>query len=316
MLKTYSDILREYEKIRLDNIFKYDERRDAIYSKNPILKEYDSKLAELRLNILKAKLSGLDISSIEAEIAKTKTERVKYLKEHDIANDYLNTIYTCKKCKDTGYVNGQKCSCFVQKEIEVFDNISHFKKYIERDNFDNLNMSFYKQRNMNTEGSSYIDYMTKVIDNLKLGIKNMDKDPYNAMLIGPTGTGKTFLARCVGALAIDNNKSVLYTNVNEYLNSTKPDYDGESLKQYAIDCDLFILDDLGTEKITEYTNSEINYIIDKRLNDRKSTIVTTNYTLEQIKNLYLISTYSRLANEYISCYLAGEDLRRIKNANV
>ena len=75
-------------------------------------------------------------------------------------------------------------------------------------------------------------------------------------------------------------------------------------------------DDLGTENISDFTNTKLNYIIDKRLNDKKSTIITTNLMLSQIRDNYMSQMYSRISHAYISCYLAGEDLRRIKNANI
>ena len=204
----------------------------------------------------------------------------------------------------------------MQKEIELFDNISHFKNYIKDDNFEKLDMSFYNQSGLEYNGTTYKQFMDTLIKKFKSQVENMNKNSFSLLLIGPTGTGKTFLARCMGAEALKKNKSVLYVNVNEYLNSLKPDYEGEPLKYYAVVCDLFILDDLGTERITDYTNTEINYIIDKRLNDKKSTIITTNLMPDQIESAYLSSTYSRLVNAYDNEYLFGDDLRRLKNVNI
>ena len=179
-----------------------------------------------------------------------------------------------------------------------------------------MNLNYYNQNNLTINGITYKDRMKELVEELKSNVKNMDKVPFSILMIGATGTGKTFLARCMGAEALKKNKTVLYVNVNEYLNSLKPDYEGVPLKYYAIICDLFILDDLGTERITDYTNVELNYIIDKRLNDKKSTIITTNLVPDQIEEYYLSSTYSRLENSFDNRYLAGEDLRRFKNADI
>ena len=313
MFNSYDDIKREYEYIRQGDYLRFDEKKAKIYSENPYLEELDLKIIRLYLKIGTLRIDKQPFDKAETELNNIQSERKKYLKEHNISDDYKEIQYVCDKCKDTGYANGHKCSCFIQKEIELFDNISHFKNYIKDDNFDKLDMSFYNQSGLAINGTTYKQYMEGLINEFKSYVENMDKEPFSLLLIGVTGTGKTFIARCMGALALKKNKSVLYINVNEYLNSLKPDYDGEPLKYHAISCDLFILDDLGTERITDYTSTELNYIIDKRLNDKKSTIITTNLTLDQIEDLYLSSTHSRLENAYINRYLAGDDLRRLKN---
>ena len=316
MFRSYDDIKREYEYIRQADQLRYDEKKELIYSQNPELKKMDLAIIKSYLNIGTARIDKQPIDKLEKELDDLKKIREKYLKEHNINDDYKELKYVCDKCKDTGYVNGHKCSCFVQKEIELFDNISHFSKYIKDDNFENLDLSFYNQNGIVVGDKTYKEYMKEYVEEFKEMVANMDKKPFSLLLIGATGTGKTFIARCMGAMALKNNESVLYVNVNEYLNSLNPDYEGEPLKYYAVNCDLFILDDLGTERITDYTNTEINYIIDKRLNDKKSTIITTNLVPDQIAEEYLGSTHSRLENAFYNCYLAGDDLRRLKNVSI
>lgn len=316
MIKSYEDIKREYEYIRQGDYLRYDDKKNKVYKENPKLKELDLNIIKLYTKIGMARIENKPIDEFEKQLENIQSERNTYIKEHNIIDDYKELKYVCDKCKDTGYVDGHKCSCFVQKEIELFDNISHFKNYIKDDNFDNLDMSFYNQSGLEYNGTTYKQLMETLIKKFKSEVDGMSKNPFSLLLIGPTGTGKTFLARCMGAEALKKNKSVLYVNVNEYLNSLKPDYEGEPLKYYAVACDLFILDDLGTERITDYTNTEINYIIDKRLNDKKSTIITTNLMPDQIESNYLSSTYSRLVNAYDNEYLYGDDLRRLKNVNI
>lgn len=316
MIKSYEDIKREYEYIRQGDYLRYEDKKNEIYEMNPKLKELDLSIIKLYTKIGMARIENKPIDELEKQLENIQSERNTYIKEHNIIDDYKELKYVCDKCKDTGYVDGHKCSCFVQKEIELFDNISHFKNYIKDDNFEKLDMSFYNQSGLEYNGTTYKQFMDTLIKKFKSQVENMNKNSFSLLLIGPTGTGKTFLARCMGAEALKKNKSVLYVNVNEYLNSLKPDYEGEPLKYYAVVCDLFILDDLGTERITDYTNTEINYIIDKRLNDKKSTIITTNLMPDQIESAYLSSTYSRLVNAYDNEYLFGDDLRRLKNVNI
>ena len=316
LYNNYDDIRREYENIRLKNSLLSDDIRNKIYDENPILKDLDLKIMKSYMDIGLNKIDGNATSELQTKLDKLIEERNKYISTNNIDPTYRDTKYDCNKCKDTGFIDGKKCSCFIKKEIELFDKISHFKNYIKEDNFDNLDLSFYKQSGLDINGLSYSEYMKNAVNSIKSGIELMDDIPYNIILIGPPGTGKTFLSRCAGAYALEHNKSVLYVNVNEYISSLKPDYAGEPLETYAIAADLFILDDLGTENISDFTNTKLNYIIDKRLNDKKSTIITTNLMLSQIRDNYMSQMYSRISHAYISCYLAGEDLRRIKNANI
>ena len=314
--RSFEDITNEYEYIRHKNLRKYSEKKNDIYAKHPALQEYDEKIVDLYLEITKATYANIDTKKLYDELSSIKKQRSDYIKEHKINDDYREVEYTCEKCKDTGFVDGKKCSCFMQKEIELFDTISNFKEYIKTDNFDNLNKDYYKQDKKVNDTLSYSEYMDKVLLHINDALSNIESKPYNALFIGATGTGKTFLARCIGTEFLRRNKSVLYLNVNEYLNSLKPDYEGRPLKTYAVACDLLIIDDLGTEYSTEFTKAELNYIIDKRINDNKSTIITTNLLNNQIKERYLDSMFSRITHIYTKYMLLGEDIRGIKYAGV
>lgn len=302
MISNYEDIKNEYGYIRHQNLLKYEEKKEKVYAENPELKDMDFEI--ISAYVKKAKGEKVDIDIL-------RDKRAKYLETHKIPDDYQEVVYTCDKCKDTGFVDGKKCSCYVAKEIECFDKISHFREYIKDDNFANLDEKLYNQDVPMKEGT-YKEYMKRVLLHIKEQISHIDEKPYNAIFIGAAGTGKTFLARCIGAELLKKNKSVLYVNVNEYLNSLKPDYDGESLERYAISADLFILDDLGTESVTEFSNSKLNYIIDKRIEDEKSTIITTNHVPTELKQKYLDSMVSRMMCMYTRYILKGDDLRRIK----
>lgn len=306
MYKSLDDIKTEYERIRQANALKYSERKALIYKENPKLKEYDGKIFSLFVKLVRSGQNNENASLVEKEIESVRKDRNQYLKDNGIEDNYREVQYTCNKCKDTGYVDGKKCSCFIEKEIELYDNISNFRKYIVNDNFSKLDMAYYNQ------GDAYYKYMKTEIEYMKKAISEMDDKPFNILFTGTPGTGKTFLARSIGAEVLKLKKSVLYLNATEYVDSLKPDYDGMPLKRYAVSADLFILDDLGTEYSSDFSKTELNYIIDKRLNDQKSTIITSNLIDDELKNRYLAPMCSRLNNLYHNVGLFGEDLRRFE----
>lgn len=311
MFNNYNDIKKEYERIRQNDVIKSHERKKEVYQKYQDLKLIDDKALSLCVKIVREGQKGVDTSQLENELEELRLSRIQYLKKNGIKDDYRDIQYECNKCKDTGFVNGVKCSCYIDKEILLYDNVSNFRKYIETDNFNNLKTSYYKQGDKGF--SDYYEYMIETIKTLKSLVDNMDSTPFNIMLIGTPGTGKTFLARCIGAEALKIKKTVFYINAVEYIDSLKPDYDGVPLKQLAIKSDLFILDDLGVEYSSDFSKTEMNYIIDKRLNNNSSTIITTNLMEKGLEERYLSSMCSRLFNVYKKVYLSGMDLRRLKN---
>lgn len=303
------DIKNEYAYIRHQNLKKYEEKKERIYRENPELEKLDHQIISEYVNISKSG-SGSDV------LSNLKTKRDNYLKQNNIIDDYLEVKYSCEKCKDTGFIDGEKCSCYIKKEIDEFDKISGFSNLIKNANFEKLDKTFYNQDLFIADGKTkYQDYMVRVLKHIAYSIKEMNDKPYNAIFVGATGTGKTFLATCVGAEYIRNNKTVFFVNVIDYINSLKPDYIGESLEPIALRVDLLILDDLGTETITEFTDSKLYYLINKRIENNKSTIITTNLSGTELGNRYLSPMLSRLTHMYQKYMLYGNDLRGIKYGN-
>lgn len=311
-MKSYEDIINEYSMIRQKNLYEFETKKNKIYDDYPILKKYDFDIISL---YVKSTLNK--DKKIDDEISKLKKEREKYLKSINLDDDYLEIHYDCPKCKDTGFIDGKKCSCFAEKESDIFDKLTRINEIVKKDNFEKFDESCYNQDIVvNSEKKIfYKDYMHRVLEHINDSIKNFNTKPYNAIFIGSIGTGKTFLARCIAAEILKKNKSVLYLNVNEYLDSLKPNYNGVPFDKHAINTDLFILDDLGTESPTQWTNEKLDYIINKRLDDNKSTIITTKLLGKDLRNIYLESMASRIIHMYTKYILMGADLRGIKNAN-
>lgn len=150
-------------------------------------------------------------------------------------------------------------------------------------------------------------------------VKNFDKfyqSGKGLMLWGNVGTGKTFLASCIANALIDDMHPCLVTNFPRLINTLSGMYEGkqeyiDSLNRY----DLLVIDDLATERDTEYVNEIVYNIIDSRYRSGKPLIVTTNLSPDALReetNINRQRIYSRINGMCFAVRVDGKDRRRDK----
>mgnify|MGYP002927662923 CR=1 FL=1 len=81
---------------------------------------------------------------------------------------------------------------------------------------------------------------------------------------------------------------------------------------YIFDCDLLIIDDLGTELTNSFISTQLFLCINERLARRKSTIISTNLSLESLRDLYSERVFSRISSNFKMRKLIGKDIRLMK----
>ena len=136
----------------------------------------------------------------------------------------------------------------------------------------------------------------------------------NLFLYGDTGIGKTFLSNCIAKELIDKSFSVIYLTSYELFDTLakskfEKDDTAEALASHIFDCDLLIIDDLGTELANSFTVSQLFLCLNERLLRRKSTIISTNLSLESVVDIYSERTFSRITSNYTMLKLTGDDIR-------
>lgn len=139
------------------------------------------------------------------------------------------------------------------------------------------------------------------------------------LLWGGTGTGKTFFAGCVANALIDTGVPVLMTNFARILNSLtnmfSEDRNGfiDSLNKY----ELLIIDDLGMERQSEFALEQVYNVIDSRYRSKRPLIVTTNLTLDELKNPADISRkriYDRVLERCVPLKINNRNIRTMNAA--
>ena len=230
--------------------------------------------------------------------------------------------YKCPDCQDTGYSEGRKCHCFRQAEMKYLYAQSNIEEIVTLENFSTFSFEYFDDSSvLPVLGRTVRQYMKQVVETCHRFVDDFSTEHGNLLFTGPTGVGKTFLTNCIARELIDRYYSVIYLSANdlfEVFSKNRFEYQAEEeikgMYQYILDCDLLIIDDLGTELNNSFTSSQLFYCINERLNSSKSTIISTNHPLNELRDRYTERVTSRLISKYTIIPLYGDDIRLRKKA--
>lgn len=314
----YESIIRDYEKVRDVNRYTSEARKEQVYQTLPEYWDLEESISSLSVSAAKAVLEGDDNArnKLHESLAKIRQHQKELLISAGFPADYLEPIYHCPQCRDTGYILGpdnrkQKCSCFRQKEISLLYSQSHIREMIEKENFSTLSSAYY-------QGDDLQRFETAVKLSKEF-IKNFKQDYRNILFYGTVGTGKSFLSGCIAKELIDNGNSVIYFSASglfEMLARYSFDYKEKNVLQDFYEdiysCDLLIIDDLGTEITNSFVASQLFSCLNERNLRQKSTIISTNLSLEELRDRYSDRIFSRITSSFDLCKLTGADIRIYK----
>ena len=313
----YDEIMRGYQSRQLHNRFLTQERQQEAYTKLPELKTLNDRIASLSVQAARKKLEDdtQEYILIKKQIEDCKAEKKKIVSEAGYSSDYFEPIYTCPSCQDTGYVNGEKCSCFKQRIIDVVYSQSNIKEILKRENFSAFSYEYYSDDIIDPKtGLSSLDTIELAVRKCREFIDDFDNKPKNLLFYGDTGVGKTFLSNCVAKELLEKGYSVIYLTAFQLFDILSKgtftrDADAIAAHQNIFDCDLLIIDDLGTETSNSFTTSQLFLCVNERILRQKSTIISTNLDLMELKEDYSERTASRIASNYTVFKLFGDDIR-------
>ena len=315
----YDEIMREYDQRQLQDRRILDERRREVFQKIPQLKELESTVASRSVRQARLLLDGdtSALASLKEELADLSRQRDALLTAGGFASNYLDPVYECPDCKDTGYIDGRKCHCFKQAIINTVYAQSNIREILKRENFDHFSYSYYSDEDITT-GLSALATARHAVEECHRFIDAFDSKPQNLFFYGGTGVGKTFLTNCVAKELLDKGYSVIYFTAFQLFDILskgvfEKDADAIAAHQNIFDCDLLVIDDLGTELSNAFTTSQLFLCVNERLLRHKSTIISTNLSLQQIADIYSERTFSRICGDYTMIKLFNQmDIRILK----
>ena len=314
----YYAIMREYEKTRMKNHDIQTARYEEVYKKLPEFKTLDDSISILSVQYGKKLLNGDEhaLSSLKEELEILRSSKKQLLVSAGFPENYLEPVYDCPDCKDTGYIGNAKCHCFKHAIIQLLYEQSNMKEFPSEASFDNFSLDFYSSTQYDkTTGRSAREMMEDTLKICRRFIDTFDDEFQNLFFYGSVGVGKTFLSTCIAREIMNREHSVLYFSAPQLFSAlaqTKFDRnntDAKNMSDYIFSCDLLIIDDLGSEYTNAFTAAQFFSCINERLIHRKSTIISTNLSLESLADLYTERSFSRITSSYAMLKMIGDDIR-------
>ena len=318
----YDAIMREYGRQQIENHHKLEERRQEIYARLPVVRQLEAEIAERSVACAKKLLEGDKsvLDRLKEDLKDLREQKSLIIRAAGYPDDYLELHYRCPDCRDTGLIDGRKCHCFLQAQMKLLHAQANLEDVLERENFNALSYEYYDDTEILPQlGITNAAYMRRVVAGCREFVRDFDKKHDNLLFTGSTGVGKTFLTNCIARELMDDFHSVIYLTASDLFDvfsRNKFDYDNaEDMKdmyRFILDCDLLIIDDLGTELNNSFTSSQLFYCINERMNMSRSTIISTNLTLARLRDSYTDRVTSRIMSGYRIIPLYGGDIRLLK----
>ena len=309
--RQFNEIMSSYEEKRRKNRSLSDARKKEVYERIPALKTIDEEIADIGTEAaIKGITEGSSAESSVKRIDELSAKKTSLIKNAGYDPSYLQPIYDCPDCRDTGFVNGARCHCLKQKIIDVMYRQSDIYPKLREENFDTFSYEYFS-------GDTLIQ-MKKIRALAVDFVDTFAKNYVNMLFYGNVGSGKTFITNCIAERLISEGYSVIYLTalrlfelLNGHVFSRNGSVFDEDSYNSLFDCSLLIIDDLGTEVMNSatVTAAELFQILNERDNARKPTIISSNLSLEQLKDNYSERSFSRILGGYELIRFTGEDIR-------
>ena len=321
----YDSIMLEYSKTRDRNRHLLEARRDEVYHKIPSYRALDEETPGLGMRMLEEALKDAPEASPDSSAAVSpvpaasrsglrqtllglSARKKQLLLDAGYPENYLDPVYDCPDCRDTGYIGFEKCHCLRQKEIEILYDQSHIREQVKNNNFGTLSHSYY-------QGEDLARFV-KAEEASRSFASGFGTSFRNLYLYGTVGTGKSFLSHCIAAELLKQGREVIYFSASGLFDKiAKLSFDYRTKEEFAeftediYSADLLIIDDLGTEFNNSLVASALFTLINERILRRKPTVISTNLSMEELQNRYSDRVFSRIVSAYDIFHITGFDIR-------
>ena len=300
-----------------------EERRALAEEKNPALKAVGERIRATAVLVLQESMKGGEdlkerVLAIGRETVALREQYLKLLEEMGLPRDYCEVRYDCRKCEDTGIANGERCACMTRELVRETWRNSGIGRLIERQRFDNFDLSYYSTALLPDKRYSPRDVMTALYRDVVDWAEHFTTSSPSLLFIGGTGLGKTHLSSALAGKVMEKGFDVVYESAPAVAALFEKDRfgneegTGERIRR-LMDAELLILDDLGTEPASATSNSAFYQLINHRASLMGlPTVISTNLTHRELEKQYDTAIVSRLLGEFEVKVFAGADVRMAK----
>ena len=317
--ENFRRVKEEYETKYLRAREAAERRRAEVELALPEVAEIDRAMRQTGVELLRTAVGGgpgaeARLAALREQNESLQAARRDLLEANGYPADYTEVHYECPLCGDTGYVDTRMCDCMRRALIDAGFESSGLGRLVEKQTFENFSGDYYRQ---NAEQYAMIrrnyELLYRFAHDFRAG------QGKNFLLLGGTGLGKTHLSSAAARVVIERGYDVCYVTAvgmiadYEYdrFKSGRDEQSGAALDRYA-DCDLLIIDDLGTEVVNQFTVSVLYHLINTRLNRGLSTVINTNLSQKELRERYWDRITSRIFGEYQILLFSGTDVRMQK----
>ena len=315
----------ELDKQKAANRAEQLRRQGEVYAALPEIGRIDTALRGhmarlVRLTIAGGPAMAEEIRKIREENLDLQMRRAELLTAGGFGAEYLDEIVSCPLCRDTGVYEGGVCRCLDRLyNAELTKELGTLMRRGD-ESFERFDLSLYPAFPDSPDGTPK-DIMKRVFEFCRRYADGFSAASKNLLFQGGTGLGKTYLSACIARVAAGKGFSVCYDTASsalELYERAKFSRDSAEGEQAALrirrmeSCDLMILDDLGTEMVTQMSQSALYTLINNRLVNERPTIISTNLPEEELTRRYTPQIASRILGEFQIIPFVGEDIRRLR----
>lgn len=287
-------------------------RQKEVYAKLPQIENMGYEITSLGVDYTMAKLAKNEerAAQLKQQMLEIEQNKKNLLVENGFAADYLDPVYTCKICKDKGFADGKICSCLKQEIVKQRQNMLTSLSPAPKTTFEQFKLEFYPDVT-DQSGVNPRRQMEQIFTYCKKYAENFNRSRRSILMLGNSGLGKTHLSCAIADECVKKGFVVMYASSQSMFEQFENNrYDTQNILNDILGCDLFILDDLGTEYMTAHGLSILYNIINTRMLNGTPCIFSTNLTSQKaLTAKYGEKIVSRLLGSCDALYFVGEDIR-------
>ncbi|MBR5521375.1 MAG: ATP-binding protein [Oscillospiraceae bacterium] len=317
---SYNSAYSVLETRRLAARARHLAKQEEILSKLPQIRQINDEITETGAGHTLAILSKntREAAALRRKMDRLIALRANILEEAGYSENDLAMQYYCPVCQDTGIVNGKACRCMKDEITRQRQQMLTLLSPAPDNSFEQFRLEFYPKKALETSsGATVVPYsqMKAIFDYCKAYAANFSLNNKSLLMLGNAGLGKTHLACSIAKVCMEKGFVVMYASAQSLFSKIEQArYTDEDVISDILECDLFILDDLGAESMTNFSLSVFYNIVNTRMINGKPCIYTTNLASQSaLQKRYGEKISSRLMGSCERLFFVGDDIRILKN---